>query len=159
MRITTLRAECTICIFIISGVCLFLKKAKSVMDSYDCRVFKYGCPTGPYFGSTVYKCKNSISYQIPVEDFQKNEFYLFRLIVNYKKNKGDKKVITKGLFEKFYVSVFGSEPNLYHSLIISLPAKRRHIKHMIVYNPLLSFSKKYEHMHILVIRLIEIVSK
>ena len=115
------------CFVMVSGICLYLDKARSEVDSYDCKVFKYGCPTGPYFGSTVYKCKNSISYQIPVEDCQRNEFFLFRLIVNYKKNKGDKKVITKGLFEKFYVSVFGSEPNLYHSLIISLPAKRRHV--------------------------------
>ena len=47
--------------FIIPGVCLFLKKAKSKVDSYDCRVFKYGCPTGPYFGSSVYKCEVLLS--------------------------------------------------------------------------------------------------
>ncbi|XP_078311433.1 uncharacterized protein LOC144618711 [Crassostrea virginica] len=43
------------------GVCLYLKKNKSVVDSYDCHVFKYGCPTGPYFGSTVYKYPSCVS--------------------------------------------------------------------------------------------------
>ncbi|XP_078310475.1 uncharacterized protein LOC144618392 [Crassostrea virginica] len=43
------------------GVCLFLKKDKSVVDSYDCHVFNYGCPTGPYFGSTVYKYPSCVS--------------------------------------------------------------------------------------------------
>ena len=45
----------------ISGDCLFLKNAKSMVDSHDCRVFKFGCPGGSYFGSTVYKCEVLIS--------------------------------------------------------------------------------------------------
>ena len=60
------------------GICLYLDKARSEVDSYDCKVFKYGCPTGPYFGSTVYKCENLISCQIPVEDFQRNYCHIFR---------------------------------------------------------------------------------
>ena len=54
----------------VSGICLYLDKARSEIDSYDCKIFKYGCPTGPYFGSTVYKCEYLINYQMPVDDFQ-----------------------------------------------------------------------------------------
>ncbi|XP_078310352.1 uncharacterized protein LOC111135873 isoform X2 [Crassostrea virginica] len=43
------------------GICLFLRKDKSVVDSYDCKVFKQGCPTGPYFGETVYKYPSCVS--------------------------------------------------------------------------------------------------
>ncbi|XP_078312031.1 uncharacterized protein LOC111136086 [Crassostrea virginica] len=43
------------------GICLFLRKDKSVVDSYDCKVFKHGCPTGPYFGETVYKYPSCVS--------------------------------------------------------------------------------------------------
>ncbi|XP_078312757.1 uncharacterized protein LOC144619207 [Crassostrea virginica] len=43
------------------GICLYLDKPRSEVDSYDCKIFKYGCPTGPYFGSTVYKYPSCIS--------------------------------------------------------------------------------------------------
>ncbi|XP_078312503.1 uncharacterized protein LOC144619076 [Crassostrea virginica] len=43
------------------GICLYLDKARSEVDSYDCKIFKYGCPTGPYFGSTVYIYPSCIS--------------------------------------------------------------------------------------------------
>ena len=40
-----------------TGICLFLVKDRSDVDSYDCKHFVQGCPTGFYTGSTVYKCK------------------------------------------------------------------------------------------------------
>ena len=42
---------------VIAGLCLFLKKDVSELDSYDCTHFRYGCPPSPYTGATVYKCK------------------------------------------------------------------------------------------------------
>ena len=41
----------------ISGICLFLRKDLSLVDSYDCIHFRYGCPTSPYTGATNYRCK------------------------------------------------------------------------------------------------------
>ncbi|XP_078311118.1 uncharacterized protein LOC144617578 isoform X2 [Crassostrea virginica] len=32
-----------------------------MVDSHDCRVFKFGCPSGSYFGSTVYKYPRCVS--------------------------------------------------------------------------------------------------
>ena len=43
--------------FSILGICLFLVKDRSEVDSYDCQHFVQSCPTGFYTGSTVYKCK------------------------------------------------------------------------------------------------------
>ena len=40
------------------GLCLFLSKAKSAIEAYDCETFEYGCPESPYRGSTIFKCKN-----------------------------------------------------------------------------------------------------
>ncbi|XP_078311391.1 uncharacterized protein LOC111135134 [Crassostrea virginica] len=42
------------------GLCLFLKKDVSVVDSYDCTHFQYGCPPSPYTGATVYKYPNCV---------------------------------------------------------------------------------------------------
>ena len=61
MRIKFLRVKFITCFVMVSGICLYLEKARSEVDSYDCKVFKYGCPTGPYFGETVYKCEDFIN--------------------------------------------------------------------------------------------------
>ena len=52
--------------FYITGVCLFLSQEKSELDYVDCKDFKFGCPTIPYRGSTVYKCKIVINHQVPL---------------------------------------------------------------------------------------------
>ena len=38
-------------------ICLYLRKDRSEVDSYNCLNFAHGCPTGTYRGSTVYKSK------------------------------------------------------------------------------------------------------
>lgn len=68
------------------------------MDSYDCKVFKHGCPTGPYFGETVYKCEVLIKSKIYVVCLERNEFHIFCLSVNdVYKNKKDGKLHHYGI--------------------------------------------------------------
>ena len=42
-------------------VCLYLRKDRSEVDSYNCLNFAHGCPTGTYRGSTVYTSKAAYS--------------------------------------------------------------------------------------------------
>lgn len=48
--------KCMELLFII-GICLFLYKRYSLVDSYDCRGFTYGCPTASHFSDEIFKCK------------------------------------------------------------------------------------------------------
>ena len=45
----------------VQGVCLYLRKDRSEVDSYNSLHFAHGCPTGTYRGSTVYKSKAAYS--------------------------------------------------------------------------------------------------
>nr|XP_022290661.1 uncharacterized protein LOC111102281 isoform X2 [Crassostrea virginica] len=43
------------------GLCLFLSKRRSELDSYECKTFEYGCPDRPYLGSSVYKYSSCLT--------------------------------------------------------------------------------------------------
>ncbi|XP_078311884.1 uncharacterized protein LOC144618852 isoform X2 [Crassostrea virginica] len=47
-------------ILIHEDICLFLRKDRSEVDSFDCIHFQYGCPTSPYTGATVYRYPSCI---------------------------------------------------------------------------------------------------
>lgn len=45
----------------ILGLCLYLGKHVSVVYGYQCKNFKYGCPTSNYLSSNMFKRKSYIS--------------------------------------------------------------------------------------------------
>lgn len=45
----------------ISGICLYLSKHVSVVYGYQCKNFRYGCPTASYLSSNMFKRKSCVS--------------------------------------------------------------------------------------------------
>lgn len=88
-----------------TGICLYLEKARSEVDSYDCKSFKYGCPTGPYFGSTDYKCENLMLLNSG-KRFTKKCLSYFLIDRELYKNKEDINAITIGVFNDVSICFF-----------------------------------------------------
>ena len=57
-------------------VCLYLRKDRSEVDSYNCLNFAHGCPTGTYRGSTVYKSKVANQYFFYVFTYCKDQSFV-----------------------------------------------------------------------------------
>lgn len=44
-------------LILFSGKCLYLVKSVSLLNGYNCKHFKNGCPSTSYVSYEIYKCK------------------------------------------------------------------------------------------------------